>query len=208
MPPEVAAAHARLLADATIQFSLAPPQPPRVPAWLKPVLQLLSYLGPYLIYLFWAAVIGGALIIVFLIVRDIAGVAWRWPWSRVATTAAADDAAAAPDAGRAQILLAEADALADAGDYDAAVHLLLRRSVEDIVERLPGFLRPSLTARDIAVSSNLPERARGAFATMALVVEAAVFARLPVGVAGWQRARGAYADFAQPAAWTRHAARG
>ena len=57
----------------------------------------------------------------------------------------------------------EADALAARGDYDEAVHLLLRRSVADIAGRLPDFLRPSLTARDIASAASVPTRARNAF---------------------------------------------
>ena len=76
-----------------------------------------------------------------------------------------------PDAGAAQILLAQADALAAQGEYDEAVHLLLRRSVADIAGRLPDFLRPSLTARDIAGARSVPTRARNAFAEIARIVE-------------------------------------
>ena len=108
-----------------------------------------------------------------------------------------------PEASVARTLLAEADALAARGDHDGAVHLLLKRSVEDIGEKLPDFMRPSLTARDIAAAPGLPERARTAFGIIAIVVEAALFARVPVGEAGWRKARTAYEDFALRGSWTR-----
>lgn len=201
-PAAVSAAHARLLADRDIQFQLRDFEPPTPPAWLRPLVALLKVIGPYLVYLFWAVVIVGALVILVLIVREATGLAWRWPWRRGSTFEDAEETALA-DETTARVLLAEAEALAQAGDYDAAVHLLLRRSVEDIVERVPDFVRPSLTARDIAASSTLPDRARNAFGTIALVVEAAVFARVPVGSEGWRRARDAYADFALREGWRR-----
>jgi hypothetical protein len=101
----------------------------------------------------------------------------------------------------ARTLLSEADALAASGDYDEAVHLLLRRSVEDISQRMPHFLRPSLTARDIAGATPLPDRARAAFAQIARIVESALFAQRPVGVDGWREARDAYGRFAFRDAW-------
>lgn len=199
--PDVASAHARLLADPTIQFSLAPYRPPPPPAWLRPLAEFLEAIGPYLVYVFWGAVILGGLFILFLIVREATGMAWRWPWQRARVDDSAD-AALAPDESAARTLLAEAEALAASGDYDGAVHLILRRSVEDIGDRLPDFVRPSLTARDIAASPTLPGRARAAFATIAVVVESALFARVPVGIEGWRRARDAYADFALRGAWS------
>lgn len=196
----MAAVHARLLADQTIQFRLTEYHPPAPPAWLRPLIAFLQWAGPYLVYLFWGAVILGALVILMLIVSEVTGIAWRWPWAKTAPDAD-PQAALLPDEATARVLLAEADTLAAAGDYDAAVHLLLRRSVEDIVERMPDFLRPSLTARDIAASPTLPAVARGAFGTIALVVEAALFAKLAVGAEGWRKARSAYADFALRDGW-------
>ena len=107
------------------------------------------------------------------------GIAWRLPWQRRDSEAEVGGEWR-PDAGAAQILLAEADALAARGDYDEAVHLLLRRSVADIAGRLPDFLRPSLTARDIAGARSVPARARNAFAEIARIVESAPV-RAPAG---------------------------
>lgn len=199
--PDVASAHARLLADPSIQFNLEPYHQPPPPAWLRPLIAVLDAIGPYVVYMFWTVVGLGALFILFLIVREATGMAWRWPWQRAASNDSAE-AALAPDEAVARTLLAEAEALAASGDYDGAVHLILRRSVEDIGDRLPDFVRPSLTARDIAASPTLPDRARAAFATIAVVVESALFARVPVGIDGWRRARDAYADFALRGAWS------
>ncbi|TIO74459.1 MAG: DUF4129 domain-containing protein [Mesorhizobium sp.] len=192
--------HKQLLADDSIQFDLPTLVRPEPPEWLKPLLEALAKLGPYMIYLFWGAVIIGVAIIVFLLVLEAKGVAWRLPWRRARKEDEVKEEWR-PDAGAAQILLSEADALAARDDYDEAVHLLLRRSVADIATRLPDFLRPSLTARDIAAASSIPNRPRTAFSEIARIVEAALFARRPVGAEGWQQARSAYERFAFRDAW-------
>ncbi|WP_292213068.1 DUF4129 domain-containing protein [Mesorhizobium sp.] len=197
----LAKAHEQLISDKSIQFDLPAYVPPQQPDWLKPLLDLLSSLGPYMIYLFWGAVISGAAIILLLIFLEMKGIAWRLPWQRARRETEAEEAWR-PDAGAAQILLSEADALAARGDYDEAVHLLLRRSVADIAGRLPDFLRPSLTARDIAAAASVPAKARAAFTEIARIVEAALFARRPVGAEGWRQARGAYERFVFRDAWT------
>ncbi|TIQ53381.1 MAG: DUF4129 domain-containing protein [Mesorhizobium sp.] len=197
----LAKAHEQLISDKSIQFDLPAYVPPQPPDWLKPLLDLLSWLGPYMIYLFWGAVISGAAVILLLVFLEMKGIAWRLPWQRAQRETEAEEAWR-PDAGAAQILLSEADALAARGDYDEAVHLLLRRSVADIAGRLPDFLRPSLTARDIAAAASVPAKARVAFTEIARIVEAALFARRPVGAEGWRQARGAYERFVFRDAWT------
>ncbi|RWL18155.1 MAG: DUF4129 domain-containing protein [Mesorhizobium sp.] len=196
----LAKAHEQLISDKSIQFDLPAYVPPQPPDWLKPLLDLLSWLGPYMIYLFWGAVISGAAVILLLVFLEMKGIAWRLPWQRAQRETEAEEAWR-PDAGAAQILLSEADALAARGDYDEAVHLLLRRSVADIAGRLPDFLRPSLTARDIAAAASVPAKARVAFTEIARIVEAALFARRPVGAEGWRQARGAYERFVFRDAW-------
>ncbi len=49
--------HKQLLADRSIQFDLPAYVPPKPPEWLKPLADILRSLGPYMIYLFWGAVI-------------------------------------------------------------------------------------------------------------------------------------------------------
>ena len=101
-----------------------------------------------------------------------------------------------PDREAAQALLAEADRLAGDGRFDAAAHLLLRRSVEQIAAARPEWLRPASTAREIAALPSLPERARAAFAVIAARVERSRFALRGLDRSDWDAARAAYADFA------------
>ena len=197
---ELAEAHRRLLADDTIQFDLPAYVVPEPPAWAKSLDELFSGLGPYMVKIFWVAVIIVALVIALLVFLEAKGIAWRLPWRKPRSGEKAE-AEWRPDVATARILIAEADALAARGEYDEAVHLLLRRSLADIAGRLPDFLRPSLTARDIAGHDALPSGARGAFAEMARIVESGLFARRPVGAAGWHQARGAYERFAFSGAW-------
>jgi hypothetical protein len=197
---QLAEAHAKLLADESIQFDLPAYVLPETPEWLKSLGELLNGLAPYMIYIFWGFVIISGAIILLVVVLEARGIAWRFPWQRAKTDAAAEPEWR-PDAAVAQVLLAEADALAARGDYDEAVHLLLRRSVADISERLPDFLRPSLTSRDIAGAPSVPARARAAFSQIARIVERALFARRSVGAEDWQEARGAYERFAFRDAW-------
>ncbi|TIV65799.1 MAG: hypothetical protein E5V86_10715, partial [Mesorhizobium sp.] len=154
--------HKQLLTDDSIQFGLPTYVRPEPPQWLKPLLDGLAELGPYMIYLFWGAVIIGVAIIAFLLLLEAKGVAWRLPWRRKHQEIEEKEEWR-PDAGVAQVLLSEADALAARGEFDEAVHLLLRRSVADIATRIPDFLRPSLTARDIAAAGSIPSRPRAAF---------------------------------------------
>ncbi|TGV31211.1 hypothetical protein EN811_28295, partial [bacterium M00.F.Ca.ET.168.01.1.1] len=51
--------HKQLLTDDSIQFALPSFVRPEPPEWLKPLLDGLAKLGPYMIYLFWGAVITG-----------------------------------------------------------------------------------------------------------------------------------------------------
>lgn len=106
-----------------------------------------------------------------------------------------------PEAGPARQLLREADALAAAGHYAEAVHLLLRRSIEEIERHRPHLVRPALTSRDIAADPALPRDARRVFSGIATIVETSLFGGRPVNAAGWDEARTAYEDFALPQAW-------
>lgn len=195
----MARAHAELIADKSIQFSLAPPPEPQLSAFGKMIRDLLAALAPFAVYIFWAGVALVAAFVLYLVVAHFTGFSWVPPWKRKARED--DDTVWQPEERTARTLLAEADALAERGDYEAAVHLLLVRSVEDIARRLPGFLNPSLTARDIAADTRLPLRPRDAFSRIAGIVERALFAHRMVGREGWRDAREAYESFAFNEGW-------
>lgn len=193
-PDRMARAHERMLADRTLQFDFPAITPPRPPAWLKVVGEVLEAIAPLLGYLFWIAVAAGVGLILFMIVREIltrTGV--------VAAPARREMIAELdlrPTAEQARVLLADADALAADGRFAEAAHLLLLRRVQDIRDQRPGLVQPSLTSRDIAALPELPDGARGAFAAIAVVVERSFFGGRDVGADDWSLCRRTYEAFA------------
>ena len=202
----VAALHARLMRDRSLQFDFTAVQPPRPlhePAWLRAVGEWLAKaVGaalPVLKVVFWVGVAAAVLLVVWLIVREVAGV--RLARRRRAKAARPRPADWRPDARKARALLENADRLAAMGRYDQAVRLILHRGVEDIDARRPAVLRPALTARDIAVLPAVPAPARNAFARIAAIVEFSAFAGRPIGQDAFAQCRAAYEAFVSPEAW-------
>jgi hypothetical protein len=200
-PATFSDAHRAVVSDSAIQFDLPmhvpePPSPP--PAWLQWLSNFLGTDHP--------GIRAGLWILAALFVLAIAALIWtkvsgrEWPWSRGAKDGEADEGWR-PEAGRARTLLGEADALAAAGRYSEAAHLLLYRSIEDVDERRPELIRKSLTSRDIAALPAIPERPRGAFARIAMLVERGIYARGDHAQAEWHACRAAYEEFAFAEAW-------
>lgn len=190
---------AALHAQGDIQFApLRPMAPPRPPAWLEKLQKWLAeqlaplgeWLGGNWHVLKWALLAVAVLLLALLAWRLLAPLAG---WRRKPRAAEPDWS---PDRGEALALLEDADALAAAGRFDEATHLLLVRSVGQIRAVRPDWLEPSSTAREIAALPSLPGGARAAFGIIAGRVERSLFALLPLGREDWLAARAAYADFA------------
>lgn len=189
---------AKIKADGDIQFApFAPTEPPKPPAWLEAVQKWLenmfgpvgeSLAGAWPV-LRWVLLGIAAVLVVVLVWRLVAPLSWR-------RTRRPDDEGWIPDQTEALTLLEDADALAAAGRFDEATHLLLMRSVGQIRAARPDWLEPSSTTREIAALPALPETARTAFAVIAERVERSLFALMPLGQNDWQTARDAYARFA------------
>ncbi|MEM8617556.1 MAG: DUF4129 domain-containing protein [Pseudomonadota bacterium] len=107
-----------------------------------------------------------------------------------------------PDQAEARALLEDADALARAGRYAEAVHLLLYRSINDIQEKKGEVVPRSLTAREIGRLANLPIAIRSALMPIIRLVERSFFGGRPVDADGWQEARQSYERFAFGGGWT------
>jgi len=202
--PAADAAWAKVRAMGDIQFTPLSPAPVPVrqdPRWLRALLEWLErWLGPVgnWLELHWRLVEIGA---VAMLVVAVAIVLWSVLRGRERKTRTADPAQAdpwRPDAALASALLADADRLAAAGRFDEAVHLLLRRSFDDIALTRPDWLTPASTAREIARLGALPAAARTAFALIAGEVERSRYALDPLRHPDWARARAAYATFAVP----------
>ena len=191
--------------DESIQYAPLPePKAPENPEWLQ---RFLEWLGEVF------APVGDALgaamraiglswpvlqwILLALAVIAVAVLAYRFlqPYLGRAP-ASAPEPEWTPDRHAALDLIAEADRLAAEGRFDAATHLLLQRSVGQIAEARPDLLRPSSTAREIAVLPILSEGAREAFAAIAARVERSLFALRRLDQADWLAAREAYSRFA------------
>jgi hypothetical protein len=205
-----------------VQFALTPAKPaPKPPAWieelgkwvewaLRPVGRFFSWLfrllpdaswARYLLYVLLAA---GAALILWLVITRLRSGEWRWPWRGRSEAVGAAEAAELewqPDAAPARAWLEEADALAAQGHFAQALHCLLLRSVDDMAKRRPRAVRPALTARELANSPFLPERARGLFARLAGGVERSLFGRRAIGQPEWAAARAAYAEYALAGTW-------
>ena len=201
----IGAAHARVLADRSIQFEfgqIPPPQPP--PSWLidflKALAQVLKPIAPAIPYLLWGALGLGVLFILVLLAREMLSPRWSRDRDSGLNLKAAEDWR--PTRKRAEALLQDADRLAAEGRYAEAVHLLLLRSVEDLETRRPGLITPSLTSRDIARLEAVPPQPRSLFAGLAAVVERAVFGGRAVDAEGWAACRQAYSAFVFPQAWS------
>lgn len=202
-PDAVAAAHARLLQDSSIQFDFsAPPQPRDPPSWLVDLLKAIGKAfqgaGEGLVWVMWGLLGLGVLAILVLVVREVI----RTPaTSRVRPTSLRGGDDWRPDRAKAVALLEDADLLAAEGRYAEAAHLLLFRSVADAEARRPGVIGPSFTSRDIARLPELPPEPRRAFGRIAEVVERAVFGGRDIAQAEWADCRQAYTEFAFPDAW-------
>lgn len=197
------AAWAKVRAMGDIQYTPLTPAPEPVrppPSWLQGLSQWLArWLAPAGTWLnaHWHAIEIGAVAVAAVALVALFWLAWR---SRRKARAAMADTGPAwhPDAAAAGALLADADRLAQAGRFDEAVHLLLRRSFDDIARARPDWLTPASTAREIAQLRALPAPARAAFAVIAQDVERSRYALDPLGPPDWARARAAYAAFAVP----------
>ncbi len=199
---DAASAWQKVHADPSIQFAPIDlnTKPPEIPGWLQA-------LGKFLRAVFEP--IGRALgvswpvlqwILLAVVAAFILYAAWRFSeplrlgWKK--KEQAATKSEWRPDEAEALALLEDADRLAAEGKFDEATHLLLRRSVQQIQAARPDWVRRASTAREIAGIAALPDKARGAFATITARVERSLFALRSLDAADWQAARNAYAEFA------------
>lgn len=156
-------AHRALLADPSIQFRLAKPAPPaETPAWvralgeaitwvLSPIGRVLAWIGsflpdaPYARIVLWSVIALVALTVVWMAVERVRYGEWRVPRLRRRRGVAgelADEEQPLFDAAPVRAWLSEADALAAAGRFAEAAHLLLFRSVEELARRRPRAVQP------------------------------------------------------------------
>lgn len=197
--------HADLLKHSDIQFSFPRYERPVEPEWMKWLGHLLQQNGVALKWVVWTLAGLVVVYVIYTLVRQY----WRPFWRKPAEKPRAQwprEEPWRPAPQQARQLLKEADALAAAGRYSEAVHLLLLRSIEEIEARRPRLLRRALTSREIGTLRDLPEAARPAFRGIARAVERSLFAEQPVDAAEFARCRKDYESFAFPDVWHLRAA--
>jgi hypothetical protein len=195
---KLVAAHQALLKTPGVQFDFQGAKAPTPPdlRWLEPILKFIAQIAPVLQYLFWGGLILGAALVIYFIAREFVPETWL---RRKKTVVPVTDWR--PDAGKARALLEDADSLAAAGRFEEAIHLLLFRSIDDLVSRRPGAVKPALTSRDIAELQVLPGEARAAFGRLAQAVERTFFGGRPAGADDFGTARKDYEAFAFAEGW-------
>jgi hypothetical protein len=191
------AAHAKLLADSSIQFEMTTYKPDPPPAWLEALFNLIGASGSRIV--FWIVLGVAAIALIAFIARRAQESDWSWLRRRKAEEEEAQ--AWRPEEAPARALLQEADSLAAAGRYGEAAHLLLFRSIEDIDRRRPDLVRPALTSRDIAIAPALPSGPKSAFGRIVSTVERSLFGRRTLEAHDWKACREAYQEFAFASAW-------
>jgi hypothetical protein len=173
--------------DGSIQRTLPAPRPPAPPSSSAPDL---SGLAGLLQVLFWVGVaVVGALLLAW-IAREISA-----RGRRVALAAAAASATA-PDASILRAPLEAAEALAARGLWAEAIHALLLRTLETLVEATRTTLPPALTSREILRRVPLRDAARDALGDLVLAVEVSRFGDAHPGRDDYERCLDRFRDFA------------
>ena len=173
-------------------------RPPRERGYKSPFGGALQALGPVAQVVFFGGLAVIAALIVWQVVRS--GV-FRGRFGNDDANGAGgvvDDTAIPerPEEALARARLEEADALAAAGRFGEAVHVLLFRSIEDIEAQRKRGLARSLTSREITRMEEISARARSALSPIAALVEKAIFGGRELARSDYDVARSAYSDFA------------
>ena len=204
-PELVDPGYGQTMADGGIQTSFpAPPPRPEQPQWdLGWLRDFFESTAPALKPLLWIGAAALLLLILYHFVPAFADWVDNLRFGRKRNDEAAEESIGEAEAGAARARLADADALAAAGRFAEAVHLLLYRSVDDIDGRRPGLVRPAMTSRELAAAEDLPSVARHAFSRIARAVEISLFGGRAIDESAWQDCRGAYAELTVPKNWAR-----
>jgi hypothetical protein len=197
-PERFGDAHRELVADPALQFDLRPLEQEPIPGWLVRLIEMLQDSGPFFRFLFWTIAALAVVAILYAVARWLDG---RSILGRRNETGEPEAEVWRPAEAPARALLQEADALAAAGRFSEAAHLLLFRSINEIDRRKPNLVRPALTSRDLASAPSIPERPRAAFARIVMFVERSLFGGSSLSAADWGLCRQAYEAFAFAPEW-------
>jgi hypothetical protein len=146
-------------------------------------------LPPETIWVVVAIAIG----ILLYVLRDLIP-AWR---SGTGDAWTQEDAASDGRPGDQAVILEEADALAAAGRFVEAMHVLLLQGLAHMRQRLDQQFSDSLTSREILYSTTLPEAARAALRDVVNRVELTYFGKRPAALADYTACRESFNSLTQ-----------
>jgi hypothetical protein len=140
--------------------------------------------------LMWIVVVVAAGLLVMYLVSELRG------YSRVAQVAGG--AAPTPEdvAAVVEKPLGDADALAAAGRFGEAIHVLLLRTFEELMRKLDRPVPRSRTSREILAEVPLPDEARGALAHLVSAVELSFFGGAEPGAEDYRTCVATFQRFA------------
>ena len=168
------------LAETTVKIPTQEPVRLNLPDWLYQVAKLLIY----------GLLAVGAIGLAVYLWRFLVESSGRGETSTNGAAAAADGAMPAAAAGP---TLREADALAEAGRFADAVHLLLGAALYFLRQRIAPGLADSLTSREVIDVVDMPEERRAALLGIVGTVEVSHFGDRPVDAGSYGRCRDFFA---------------
>jgi len=142
--------------------------------------------------LLWGLVIAAACIGILWVVREFSYTA------PVAGSPRGDPEEADHEVNAAVVVtpLRDADALAAGGDYSAAIHALLLKTLAELVRRTPRPIAPSLTSREILSHVDLAPEPRSALGGLVGAVEVSHFGGTEPSESDFARCRELFEAFA------------
>jgi len=168
----------------------ARPPPPRREGTRDELVERRTPMATLLHFLLWGALVVGGLLVLAWLASELV----RRRGER--TVLPDDKEAARPDRAVIERPLDDAAELARRGDYNAAIHTLLLRTLQELVRSTDVRVSPAHTSREILARVPLAPAARDALGGLIVAVELTHFGADLAGVADYERCLARFRVFA------------
>ena len=167
--------------------------PRSLPNWAPPAAATAQTAGAIGQVLMWVALVVVVLLIVFMLIQSVAQ---RAPPNETAAEVSAldldEDGEATPQP------LGDADALARAGRFAEAIHVLLIRAIRSMAQRGQWDVPSASTSREVLAKAPVKGRLRDALRFLVEAVELTRWGERPADQAAYERCRNAYQSLTGP----------
>lgn len=190
-------AHDALMADKSYVFDYTVQETQQRVARQSSPSAFWDMIGQLMVYLFWTAVVIGALLLIYFLVTELL----RLKGIKIGRKVKAGPKlkpvqSYTPEIEAAKALLGDVDDLAAQGRFDEAIHTLLLRSIADIRKNRPRAVPKAMTSREISHITILSDLARRAFRNIGDRVERSYFGGQGLTEVDFKRSRDDYETFA------------